>query len=398
MEKKYRIILHIDMNAFFASCEIAQDKSLKDIPIGIGGNSERGVITTANYVARKFGVKSAMSVVEAKRLCPNLKMLPVNFELYNQYSENFFSLLSEYTSNIEKASIDEGYLDITELSDDVNPLEIVKEIQDRLVKEHDLPCSVGVAPNMFLAKMASDMKKPLGITILRKRDVKEKLWPLPIEEMHGIGKKTYPNLKLIGITTIGDLVNYENRSKLKLVLGNRYQEFIDKANGIDNRIVDPFRQAINESIGNSNTYNTDLTDYQEILQNLYKLTKNVVNRLNKAEKMAKTISIQVKYNNFTQITRSKTILQHTDSFLEFYQLVEDLYDENQGDLPIRLLGVSLSNIKAYEKSAIQLNIFDAPKGETKDEKVIRLLSQINDSYGADLISRGIKKSSGSKYQ
>lgn len=392
MEKKYRIILHIDMNAFFASCEIAQDKSLKDIPLGIGGNSDRGVITTANYIARKFGVKSAMSVVEAKRLCPKLKLMPVNFPLYNEYSNNFFALLSEYTSNIEKASIDEGYLDITDLSDDVDPLEIVKEIQERLLKEHDLPCSIGVAPNMFLAKMASDMKKPLGITILRKRDVSEKLWPLPIEDMHGIGKKTYPNLKLIGIETIGDLVNYENINKLKLVLGNRYQEFVDKGNGIDHRVVDPFRHAINESIGNSSTYSVDLTEYQEILQKLYKLTKNVVNRLLKSEKMAKTISIQVKYNNFTQITRSKTINQHTDSFLDFYQLVEDLYDENQGDLPIRLLGVSISNIKPYEKSTIQLNIFDAPKGETKDEKIIRLLSQINDTYGSDLISRGVKKS------
>ena len=203
MEKKYKVIFHVDLNAFFASCEMAQNPALKKVPLGIGGRKDRGVLTTANYEARKYGVSSAMPVMEARRLCPNLEVLPVNFPLYEKYSNIFFDLLSEYSDTIEKGSIDEGYLDMTNPKVDKHPLELAKEIQTRLLEEHDLPVSIGVAPNMFLAKMASNMKKPLGVTVLRRRDIEEKLWPLPIEAMHGIGKKTYPDLKLIGIQTIG---------------------------------------------------------------------------------------------------------------------------------------------------------------------------------------------------
>ena len=318
MEKKYRVIFHIDLNAFFASCEMAQDPSLRDKPIGIGGRSNRGVLTTANYVAREYGVRSAMSVMEAKRLCPNLILLPVNFDLYHDYSEKFFSLLGEYVDEIEKGSIDEGYMDVTDLSDEKHPVELAKEIQTRLQKEHNLPVSIGIAPNMFLAKMASDMKKPLGITILRKRDLAEKLWPLPIEDMHGIGKKTYPNLKLLGIETIGDLVHYQDRRKLELVLGNRTQEFLDLANGIDDRQVDPHRYVDMKSIGNSQTYLEDLREDSDILEKFTSLTRKVVNRLQDDGSVARTITIQIRYNDFTQINRSISLEHHTDNFFDIF--------------------------------------------------------------------------------
>ncbi len=392
MEKKYRIIFHVDLNAFFASCEMAEDKSLAKIPLGIGGRRERGVLTTANYVARKYGIKSGMNSIEAKRLCPNLLILPVNFDLYHHYSKIFFDLLSEYSDLIEKGSIDEGYLDMTSLSEEVNPIEIAKEIQERLYQEHKLPVSIGIAPNMFLAKMASDMKKPLGITVLRKRDIKEKLWPLPIEEMFGIGKKTYPNLKLIGINTIGDLANYKNLKKLKLVLGNRVNEFIDKANGIDNKTVEPHRHVEYKSIGTSSTFSVDLYEYQDVLTKLVALTKNVVNRLINDESVIKTISIQVRYNDFTQINRSKTLDFYTNNFYEIYQVVEQLYDNNQSDLPIRLLGVSLSNLKDSINNFRQIDLFNASKEVTKEEKVIKILNNINETYGIDIIKKGLKTS------
>ncbi|PAT01080.1 DNA polymerase IV [Candidatus Izimaplasma bacterium ZiA1] len=391
MEKKYRIIFHIDLNAFFASCEMAQDESLRNIPIGIGGKSDRGVLTTANYVARKHGVKSAMSSIEAKRLCPEIKLLPVNFPLYTKYSEIFFSLLYEYTENIEKASIDEAYLDVTDICDEIHPLDLAKDIQERLNIEHKLPVSIGIAPNMFLAKMASDMKKPLGITVLRKRDVEQKLWPLPIEEMHGIGKKTYPNLKLLGVETIGDMVNYHDQSKIKLVLGNSYEDFINKSHGIDQRVVTPDRYAKSQSIGNMSTFSTDIYDYQEALSHFNKLARNVTNRLQNAESIARTVTITIKYNDFKQITRSKSLDDYTDNFFTIYQIVEDLFDENQSEKPIRLLGVSVSNIKPYEKSIVQLNIFDAPKDVTKEEQVIKLIQSINDAYGVKTIERGVPK-------
>ena len=390
MEKKYKVIFHIDLNAFFASCEIAEDPNLKNIPIGIGGSSDRGVLTTANYEARKYGIKSGMSGVEARRLCPKLLILPVNFDLYNKYSNIFFNLLHEYTDLIEKGSIDEGYLDMTDDCSEVHPLEIAKEIQERLLNEHKLPVSIGVAPNMFLAKMASDMKKPLGITVLRKRDLKEKLWPLPIEDMFGIGKKTYPNLKLIGINTIGDLVNYKDLRKLNLVLGNRTDHFLDLAKGYDKRIVTPDRYVDMKSIGTSSTYLSDIYEYQKALTNLSKLTQKVTNRLIEDESVSKTISIQVRYNDFSQINRSFTLDFYTDNFYEIYKVVERLFDENPSDLPIRLLGVSLSNLIPTENNVKQINIFDVPKETTKEETVLRLINTINDTYGNKLIKRGAK--------
>jgi len=391
MEKKYRVIFHIDLNAFFASCEIAEDPSLKDKPIAIGGSSDRGVLTTANYVARKYGVRSAMSGVEAKRLCPQLLMLPVNFPLYQKYSKIFFDVLAEYSEDVEKGSIDEGYLDLTLMSDEVHPVEIAEEIQSRLLNDYKLPISIGIAPNMFLAKMASDMKKPLGITVLRKRDVKEKLWPLPIEEMYGIGSKTYPNLKLIGINTIGDLVEYKDEKKLRLVLGSRYVDFIEKAKGNDTRQVDANRHVDMKSIGSSETYLDDLQEYQEVLSKFVQLTRKVVKRLQKDESITKTISIQIKYNDFSQITRSKTLDFYTDNYYEIYKIVEELFDDNQGDKPIRLLGVSFSNLKSNTNNFKQINIFDIPKNKTQNERVNEMLNIINKAYGKNIISKGTKK-------
>ncbi len=391
MEKKYRIIFHIDLNAFFASCEEANDKSLKNLPLGIGGRSDRGVLTTANYNARKFGVNSAMSVVEAKRLCPNLVILPVNFDLYNKYSNIFFELLKEYSDTIEKGSIDEGYVDMTDFVGDRHPLEIAKEIQTRLLEEHDLPVSIGIAPNMFLAKMASDIKKPLGITVLRKREIDKILWPLKIEAMFGIGKKTYPNLKLIGIQTIGDLANYKDIKKLRLVLGNRTQEFIDKAHGLSKGVVTPNRYVDMKSIGNSSTYLQDVFEYSDAIMKLQSLTRKVVERLQKDNSVAKTISIQVRYNDFTQINRSNTTEYHTENFYEIYEVVERLFDENQSDKPIRLLGVSVSNLKDSDSNFRQLNIFQIPKNAVKEEGVMRLLDSINENYGETLIKKGVKK-------
>lgn len=396
MEKKYKVIFHVDLNAFFASCEMAQNPALKKIPLGIGGRKDRGVLTTANYEARKYGVSSAMPVGEARRLCPSLEVLPVNFPLYEQYSNLFFDLLSEYTDTIEKASIDEGYLDMRTPKIDQHPLALAKEIQDRLLKQYDLPVSIGIAPNMFLAKMASDMKKPLGITVLRKRDLDKKLWPLPIEKMHGIGKKTYPDLKIIGINTIGDLATYQDDHKLSLVLGNRMQEMQDKANGIDERVVDPLRYEDYKSIGNSETYALDLQTEEEVFDKLTPLTRKVVNRLVDDHSVAKTISIQVRYHDFSQITRSFTLEQHTDNFYDVFQVVERLYEENTSTKPIRLLGVSVTNLKAVSDHYEQLNLFKVKEIDSPNEKINVMLQEINKVYGKDLIHKGTKKNDSSK--
>ena len=262
MEKPiFRIIFHIDLNAFFASCEIARRPELKDVPVAITGekSSKRGIVTTANYVARKYGVSSAMPLVQAKRKCPNLVVIAANFNLYKQVSRQFLDLLHTYTDQVEKASIDEAYLDVTALFQEggVHPVQLALQMQQRIFNELKIGCSVGIGPNKFLAKMASDMKKPNGITVLRKRDLPQLLWPRPIEEMFGVGKASAPKLKQLGIQTIGDLVHFHEVERLEWLFGSQALKWIEHARGEDLSIVDPQRYEVPSSIGHSTTFSKD---------------------------------------------------------------------------------------------------------------------------------------------
>ncbi len=389
--KKYKVIFHIDLNAFYASCEVAEDPSLKNIPIGIGPKSDRGILTTANYEARKYGVKSAMNLYEARKLCPQLKVIPTNFPLYEKYSGLFFDYLKTWTDQIEPASIDEGYLDMTDALNNKHPLDVAKRMQQDLMDAYHLPVSIGIAPNMFLAKMASDMKKPLGITVLRKRDVEKKLWPLPIEDLHGIGKKTVPNLKLLGIKTIGDLATFKDRSKLEAFLGNQTTGFMDKVHGHDERVVDPSRQESHQSIGNSKTYEGFLHEYQEMIQALESLTNRMIERMKDHELAAKTISVQVRDHDYTNHSKHHTFDYHTDHYYEIFEVVEHLFDQLYEEKPIHLLGVSAANLEVKERLFKQLNIFDTSKVEKKDDAIHALLHSINANYDKPILKQGISK-------
>ena len=201
-----KVIFHIDMNCFFVSCEVAENPELKGQNVAVGhvGLDRKGMILAASYEAKAYGIKTTMPIFEAERLCPNLILINPNHELYQEYSRKFFSYFSKITPLVEPASIDEGYLDVTDVCGPNEYVDLAKKIQDDILNLYGLPCSIGIAPNKFLAKMASDMKKPLGITVLRKRDIKELMWPLPIEDLFGAGKKTCAMLREINIKTIGD--------------------------------------------------------------------------------------------------------------------------------------------------------------------------------------------------
>ncbi len=389
--KKYKVIFHIDLNAFFASCESAEDKSLKNIPLGIGPKNDRGILTTANYEARKYGVRSAMPLNEARRLCPQLKVLPTNFPLYEKYSGYFFDYLKTFTEKLEPASIDEGYLDMTDDLDGKHPLDVAKAMQNYLLKTYDLPVSIGIAPNKFLAKMASDMKKPLGITILRKRDVEKKLWPLPIEDLHGIGKKTVPNLKLLGIETIGDFAKFDNVRKLEAFLGNTTQSFLDKVHGNDQSEVDPSRQNSHQSIGNSKTFEGFLHEYNEQVEALKQLTNRVVDRLKDASLAAKTIAVQVRHSDYENHSKHFSFQYHSDNFYEIFEVVENLYDQLYDDKAVHLLGVSASNLEEKSQLFKQLNIFEPKDDVDKEEHLNNVLKSINNNYEKPLLARGITK-------
>ena len=206
-----KIIMHIDLNAFFATAEVIKDPSLEGKPLIVAGSSRRGIVSTASYEARKYGIHSAMPTYQAQRLCPGVIIRGGDFELYHRLSNKFFNYVRNYTNIIEIASIDECYADMSECMKDVkDPVEYLKNLQNDLYEKTKLKCSIGLAPNKFLAKMASDMKKPMGITIIRKKDVKKILWPIKIKDMYGVGKKTFPRLERLGIKTIGDLVRTES--------------------------------------------------------------------------------------------------------------------------------------------------------------------------------------------
>ena len=261
-----RVIVHIDLNAFFASVEEIKNPSLKNKPIAVGGKGRRGVVSTSNYVARKYGVHSAMPIAMALKLCPNLIIVEESRSDYIKYSEKFFSIIKEFMGEkIEVASIDECYVDFSDYKSKCdNPIEYLKNMQKYIYEKLGLGCSIGISYNKFLAKMGSDMKKPLGFTVIRSKDVRTLIWPLKINDMFGIGKKTAPKLIENGIKTIKDLAICQDTYMLKNILGKNYIHYINFANGVDNSEV-VYIPVDAKSIGNSTTYENNLEMEEEIL-------------------------------------------------------------------------------------------------------------------------------------
>jgi DNA polymerase-4 len=383
--KNGRVILHVDMNSFYASVETAYDPKLKGKPLAIAGNVEerRGIIVTCNYEARKFGVKTTMPLWEAKKLCPQLIVMKPNFERYRTASIGMFDILRHYTDLVEPVSIDEGYLDITESFEFGSPIEIAKSIQKRILEQLDIPCSIGIAPNKFLAKMASDMKKPMGITILRKRDILDVLWPLNTNEMHGVGKKTAEKLQTIGINTIGDLAK-GNEIQLKTLLGINGIRLKERANGIDHRSVDP--EAIEEfkSIGNSTTLPRDVSNQHELFRVLESLAETVSVRLKRKNVLMGTLGITIRYKDRKTITRSKKLpnpINHKEDISSFAQQI--LLKSWNGDA-VRLLGITGTDLVDHDHAYKQLDIFSYEK-DAKKEPLLNTLSSLREKYGKNII-------------
>lgn len=379
--KNHRVIFHIDMNSFYASVEMAKDPKLKGKPIAIAGNPEerKGIIVTSSYEARAKGVKTTMPLWEAKKLCPELIVLRPNFTLYREMSSQIFRLLYDITEWIEPVSIDEGYLDVTQLP--VHPLTLAKEIQANILTQLDIPCSIGIGPNKFLAKTASDMKKPLGITILRKRDISSKLWPLPVGDMYGIGEKTAEKLGRIQIQTIKELAEADTYT-LKHLLGINGERLQNRARGIDTRAVDP--DALNDfkSIGNSQTLPDDTIDEAQIKQLLLHLTKRVDERLKRREMTGKSIQLTIRYKDRQTVTRSRTISAYVEGADDIYPVILDLFEEHWTGRPIRLLGVTVSNLLKMDSILEQLSLFTY-ESEIKKVKAKETMKQLEEKYGSN---------------
>lgn len=367
-----KIIFHIDLNAFYASCAMIKEPFLRDQVFVVGGKigSNTGVISSASYKARRLGIKSAMSIPDAQAIYPKVLIVPTDFALYQKHSNIFFNFLKTYTKKLLVGSIDEGYLDITELAKERHPLKIAKEIQTRLLKEHQLPVSIGIGPTLFLAKMASDMKKPLGITVLRKRDVKKVLYPMPIGKVYGIGKKTDSLLADINIRTVADFVDENNKKKiLEVMTLNSYESFIDSIHGNSSNHVDPNLYSVPKSISNEETLISPISDLEIVLNHVRELTTQTVNRLKNEEMAARTISIKLRYQNFRTITRSKTISQPTDDFLEIYGIAEELIQVNYFGEPVRLVGMGLSQLIFKKDLKDDINLFNYREMTARDRKI-----------------------------
>lgn len=398
MTKKARIILHIDMNSFYASVEQIYSPELKGKPIAIAGNPKerRGIIITCSYEARAKGVFTTQRVSDALKVCPELIVMPPNFDRYRDASKKFFNLLKEFTPLVEPVSIDESYVDISTLGNGKHPLETVQEIQNRILNELGLPCSIGVAPNKFLAKMASNYKKPLGITVIRKRDIQAILWPLDVIEMHGVGRKTAEKLKNLNIETIGDLAKADQHTMHKL-FGINGLRLVEKANGEDKREVNPDSIYDTKSVGNSTTLPHDVSESNELRDIIFTLSEKVSNRLKAKGLVGTTIGIQIKYGDWKNQTNSKSIQNGIDETAQIFEIAWDLFLEHWKEKPVRLLGVTVGNVIDKIDSTEQLSIFNFEE-HVKDEPIIDVMHKLERKFGEGIIKRGVKGKRVGKYQ
>jgi DNA polymerase-4 len=383
------------MNCFFVSCEVAENPDLKGKKIAVApnGSDRKGIILAASYEARPYGVKSAMRVSDALRKCPDLIIVEPTMGLYGEYSRKFFEYFLKITPLVEPASIDEGYLDVTDVCEPSEIMNLAYKIQKDLLELYSLPCSIGIAPNKFLAKMASDMKKRLGITVLRKREVPEKLWPLPIGDMIGVGKKTLETLNAIGIKTIGDLANFKDLNLLKEVIGdNNTNGLYAHAHGIGSNEVDVNRFNDVSSISNSQTFDHDEYDIIKMKLLIKLLTNTICNRLEKHSLKAYNFTLQLKYNNFKVTSKSTTLKNPTSDSRKVYKLFEDIFDDfYDTSFPLRLIGVAASKVIEAHDEIKQLSIFDSLEEEQKEVTIDNLIKIINNEVGITALKRGVKE-------
>ncbi len=387
----FRIIFHIDLNAFFAECEMALNPSYRTIPLAVTGarQNHRGVIVTANYPARQYGIHSGMPVVTAMRKCQHLKVVTSNFSLYKRVSREFMNILLQYSPQVEKASIDEAYLDVTHHFETTHPLTLAKTIQDQIRRELNIGCSIGVAPNKFLAKMASDMKKPNGITILRKRDLKETLWPLPITSMFGIGKASAPRLKQLGIERISDLATYERPDEIERWFGKSGMKWLQHANGDDEDPVVANLEEKASSLGHSTTFPKDYVFETDILRELKKMCYKTAVRLKHEKLYALTVSLVIKEARYKQRTRSITLEQPIQTVDDLYEVTLKLFESNWDNEPLRLIGVSCSNLTEKKRQKQQLSLFNYME-YTHEEPLHAVMSSLQDKHGKLIIQKGLK--------
>ena len=371
-----RIILHIDMDAFFVSVEQRDNPSLQGKPAAVCGSLSRSVVTSATYEARPYGIRAGMSIQEAKRRCPQLILVEGNHSKYTETAARIFSILKEYTPLVEVASIDEAYLDITQsLLLFQSPLLIAQSIKDQIREKEQLTCSIGVAPNKLLAKLGSGLKKPDGFVAIRKEEVEEVLRDLPVSKLNGIGPKLTEELNSIGIFTCGQLGKFPVSvlSKRFGVIGERLHEM---GLGLDDSPVIPFDEEEDaKSISHSVTLEEDTSDPNRVRKVLLQLSEKVSRRMRREGFYGKRLVLTVRYSDFFTFSKQKTFSKLMNSGNEIFQQAFEIFKSISHPKPIRLLGVGVSLLK---KEGCQLDLFE--KREKKDN-LLKAMDRVNERFG-----------------
>jgi len=352
MSEKRRIIFHVDMDHFFTAVEEREHPEYKGKPVIVGadpkGGKGRGVVSTCNYEARKFGVRSGMPISKAWKLCPQAVYLPVNYELYTKVSDKIMSLLRKYGDKFEQWGIDEAFLDVTSKVRDYTEAEVLaREIKKEIHESEGLTCSIGVGPNKLVAKIASDYRKPDGLTVVREEEAESFLAPLPVRKLLWVGRKTEQKLKAMGITTIGDLARYDPTA-LAEVFGVMGTQMYLMAHGVDKSEVEERGEI--KSISREKTFEEDTSNFEFVLTNLDKLSEEVHKDVLNQRLYFRTVTVKVRYENFETHTHSKTLPLITNRLEELKKTSKELLQTYlKADRKIRLIGVRVSNFTSAEK-------------------------------------------------
>jgi DNA polymerase-4 len=343
-EERVRRILHCDMDAFYASVHVRDDPSLAGRPVVVGGDPQgRGVVAAASYEARRFGIHSAMPAARARRLCPHAVFLRPDFPRYRRESDRIFAVYREYTELVETMSLDEAYLDVTDrLGEHGTAAAIAREIRRRVREERRLTVSIGVGPTMLVAKIASDFRKPDGLTVVPPERVRAFLDPLPVRRLHGVGPATERALSAMGIATVADL-RAVPAARLAERFGRHGAALAAFARGVDERRVEPVH--VRRSLGTENTYPQDLAAPEAIDEEVARMAEEVADGLARRGLAACTVTVKVRYADFETVTRSRTAPLPTDSAARLAARARELLRLTEaGRRPVRLLGVSASTL------------------------------------------------------
>ena len=384
------MILHVDMDAFYASVEERERPELVGRPVVVGGTPEgRGVVAAANYEARKFGIHSAMATSTALRLCPDVVVLPVRMSHYAEVSRQIRDIFFRYTPLVEPLSLDEAFLDVSGCESLFGTAaKIARLIKAEIMEETSLVASVGVAPNKFLAKIASDVEKPDGLVIVPPDQIQSFLDPLPVGRIWGVGKVTGGVFDRLGIHTIEQL-RQRSVETLRQDFGSQGEHFWNLARGIDDRTVVPDREA--KSISHETTFATDIADRDLSRAWLLDLTEQIMRRLRRKNDQARTVHLKIRFANFRTITRSRTLSSPTDVTAEVWQVAKELHDAalSGNQLSVRLIGVGVSNFSGDQ--LVQQTLFDAdPESQehAKQRKLDAVSDAVRDKFGSSSLSKG----------